>query len=70
MPRPGPGAREEEDACAQGLEAPGPGPLFIRAAIRRGVPDELPRPQQKPGKLAARFRRHLDPTRAATPASA
>ena len=52
------------------LEAPGTGPLFVRAAIRRGVPDDLPRPQQKPARLAARFRRHLDPARAGTTASA
>jgi phosphonopyruvate decarboxylase len=52
------------------LEAPGTGPLFVRAAIRRGVPDDLPRPQQKPARLAARFRRHLDPAHAGTTASA
>jgi phosphonopyruvate decarboxylase len=52
------------------LEAPGPGPLFVRAAIRRGVPDDLPRPQQQPERLAARFRRHLERASASTTASA
>jgi phosphonopyruvate decarboxylase len=42
------------------LEGPDPGPLFIRAAIRRGAPEDLPRPRETPAELAARFRRHLE----------
>jgi len=52
------------------IESRRDGPLFIRAAIRRGVADDLPRPREKPTALAERFRAHLEKTDASAPASA
>lgn len=52
------------------LESHRPGPLFVRAAIRRGVPEDLPRPRERPSAVAARFRAHLEPADERSPASA
>jgi phosphonopyruvate decarboxylase len=50
-------------ALGAALAERAPGPLFIRAPIRPGVPADLPRPREDFADLAARFRRHLEPAR-------
>jgi phosphonopyruvate decarboxylase len=53
-------AVDKPTELARRMASQPPGPVFLRVAVRPGVPDELPRPDISPQDVAVRFRSFLE----------